>query len=233
MSLRAIFALLLLVAFTGCTTTDVTDSFRTSDSRRSLDDKLRYEFDAPIIVEGRVCEFTEVGAPRRSPGAPRIKSQPNKIKISVEHVAKGNIASSSIEFYYFTFSSASDVDLGVPFYRPAVGQHRIFFLKRWRDTYRSVGDVMDYTLVVSSGVHEKGICRGKSPGCCVAEILLVPGSAPDIYWFSRSLVKSEYVARTVCSPSVGRNLLVSLTNNPNGEISGAARAILSNPTWTP
>jgi hypothetical protein len=67
---------------------ELQDSFRASDLRLPFDQRLRIEIAAPIIVFGRVLEFTDIGRPHSSPGDPRIKTQLTKLKIHVEEAIK-------------------------------------------------------------------------------------------------------------------------------------------------
>jgi hypothetical protein len=139
-------------------------------------------------------------------------------------VIKGAVSLNQIEFYYFAYSpAASEVDLGVPRYLPAVGQRRIYFLKRFEASYRSIGDVTDFTLRVSSGSHARGFCSGESPGCCIADLLLIPQPDVDVKWFIADLVQSEYAAEVLCSRPVARALMQKLVDYPEPGISERAR----------
>jgi hypothetical protein len=145
----------------------------------------------------------------------------------VEEVIKGDVRSNLIEFYFFAFSHESDVDLGVRRYRPDVGQRRIYFLKPSNNGYRSVGDVTDYTLGISSGHRAKGSCEGKSSGCCIAELLLVPQPDVESITFAQSLIDGEYVAEAVCSRPVAFDLVRKLTVYPDKQISDSANEVLA------
>jgi hypothetical protein len=192
-----------------------------------FEQRLRVEHSAPTIVLGRVIKVSEIGPPQRSNGDPQIKTQLTQIMIDVEAVIKGKVESSPIEFSYFVFSPASDVDLGVPRYLPAIGQRRLYFLESSNGTYRSVGDVTDFTLRVSSGTHNKDFCSGKSSGCCIAEILLLPQRDADIDVFVLDLIRSAYASRVLCSPRSAQKLLQQLTENPDQRISDGARKVLA------
>jgi hypothetical protein len=205
---------------------DQKDFFRTSDYRLPFDQRLRFEVGAPIIVAGRVLEVSNIGQPKRSQGDPRILVQLTKVAIDVEEVIKGAIRTNPTEFDLFTYSSENNVDLGVPRYIPMVGQHRIYFLRPSQNTYRSVGDVTNYNLVVRSGTHERGFCKGKRPGCCIAEMLLVPGQGLDVGPFVANMYEAEYTASTLCSPAAAERLVTQLSQNPNKQISDGAKNLL-------
>ena len=143
-------------------------------------------------------------------------------------MVKGSVTSRSLEFYYFTYSpDASAIDLGVPRYLPAVGQRRLYFLKPANGSYRSVGDITDYTLRVSSGSHQPGVCKGRSSGCCIAEILLVPQPDLDIDWFLADLTRSEYAAEVLCSRHAAAEIMRGLAQNPDQRISARAREVVA------
>jgi len=128
---------------------------------------------------------------------------------------------------FFTYSSANHADLCVPRYMPEVGQRRTYFLKRHDGVYRSVGDVTDYNVPVQSGTHIKSFCDGKSPGCCIAEIILTPAPDTDANWFVHDLGGSVYAAGTLCSPRKAQELLSQLTQNPDAPIANAAIGLMT------
>jgi hypothetical protein len=229
MPLRKALVGVVLASLAGCTrAADLQDQLRKSDYHLPFDKRLRFETNAPIIVLGHVVEVNDVGQPRRSPGDARIKTQLTRIKIDVEEVIKGDVRANLIEFSYFVFSpQASEVDLGVPRYLPNVGQRRIYFLKASSGIYRSVGDVTDYTLRVSSGNHPKDFCQGKSPGCCIAEMLLVPQQDVDTKSFVADLIQAEYAAEVLCSRRTAQDLMQKLTQSPDQRIADRAREIIA------
>lgn len=218
---------LVLTALVGCAgAPELRDSFRTSDFRLPRDERLRIEAGAPIIVLGRVLEVDAVGRPHGSPGDSRVRTQLSKLKILVEEAIRGSVASNTLEFYYFTYSVDNTVDLGVRWYIPNVGQRRVYFLKPWGSTYRSVGDVTDYTVRVLSGDHDRGFCRGEEPGCCIAEMLLVPGRGMDVDMFVGDLYRAAYDAQVLCSPTVARDLVKRLTASADERIARRAREVI-------
>jgi hypothetical protein len=219
----------LLAALIGCAQQfDLADQFRRADLHLPFEQRLRFELAAPLIVLGRVVSLTEVGGPRPSAGAAPIKVQLTRIRIEVEDVVKGAVAGNALDFYYFVYSpDASETDLGVPRYLPALNQHRVFFLKEVGGVYRSVGDVTDYTLRVSSGTFHRGFCQGKSPGCCIAEILLSPQEDVNRDLFVSDLVSAEYCARVLCTSQMARDLLLELTRGSDERIAARAREVIS------
>jgi hypothetical protein len=201
------------------------DRFTMAEYRLTFSERLRFEITAPVIVLGRVTKVNEIGKPRHSPGDSRILTQLTEIELTVEDTMHGDIRDGRLAFYYFTYSSQNTTDLGVPRYIPEVGQRRIYFLTRDGNTYRSIGDVTNYNLPVRSGIHSSEPCRG-TPGCCIAEVLLVPGKDVDIGAFATYLDQDAYAASTLCSPQKARELLEQLMNYPDKRIANQAREVL-------
>jgi hypothetical protein len=156
-----------------------------------------------------------------------VKTQQTQIRIEVEQVLKGAIRGNYLEFSYFTYSPTNVTDLGVPSYIPDVGQRRIYFLKYVDNLYRSIGDVTDYTLRVSSGLHAREYCGGEQPGCCLAELLLIPTVIEfNQERFKADLTQSAYVAHVLCSQK-DRGLLEELTKSSDQQLAARAREIIA------
>jgi hypothetical protein len=229
MQLNVLLVGIAFLCLVGCrSAAELRDQFHPSDVHLSFDQRLRIEARAPIIVAGRVVQVNKLGQPEPSRGDHRIGCQLTRITVDVDEIIKGDIGSSQIEFYYFTYSPmASEADLGALRYLPAVGQNRIFFLSPFKDGYRSVGDLTDYTLRFSTGRHQRGFCTGKSPGCCIAEILLVPQRNADIDQFVLDLIAAAGAAEVLCSRDVAQSLLQRLTAHPDHRISEWAREVIA------
>lgn len=222
---RTVFSIIVWGVL-GCgDVTTLQDQFHKSEFAMPLDERLRIEAAAPIIVLGNVLEVVSIGKPRRSSVEPRIMTQLTKIKIDIEHAIKGGVRSNSLDFYYFTYSPKNHLELGIPTYIPEVGHRRIYFLKPWKDVYRAVGDVTNYSLPVRSGTHANDFCRGKEAGCCIAELLLVPADGLDVDWFLRDLGSSAYAAGTLCSPVKAKELLKGLMKHSNARIAEEAKDV--------
>lgn len=226
------FAVIGLLALMACMVdTDLRDQFKHSDFTLPFEERLRFEITAPVIVVGKVIEIQEVGAAMKSPGDHRINTQSARIRIEVEVVIRGHPAPGSLSFFFFAYSRTNDFDLGVPRYTPEVGQRRIYFLKPWKDSYRSVGDVTNYNLPLRSGWHTGRFCEGKQSGCCIADLLLVPGKEFDAESFAREIGPAAYVAMVLCSRESARTLVETLKAHPDSRISRAAIDILSMEDW--
>jgi hypothetical protein len=216
----------------GCRSgSDLRDQFQLSDYTLSFDERLRLELAAPIIVLGKVTDVEVVGTPTKSLGDPRINTQLTNIRISVEMAIKGGPLPNQLRFSLFTYSQQNDATLGVPQYNPAVGQRRIYFLKRWSDGYRSIGDVTNYNLHIESGTHEEGVCGGISPGCCIARLLLVPGQNFDADQFAKDIGPAAAASQVLCSRAEARALLEKLTTHRDKRIADAAIDIISMENW--
>ncbi len=182
MTSNAVTAALALV-LTGCATNpDLPDFLYVSDfTRPPFEARLRFESQAPLIIVGRVLASHTVGRPKVSSERKDIMLQLTKIRLAVEMVIKGPITGGRLDFYYYTLSIENSKSLPIylplrMLYLPIEGQRRVFFLQPCIGGYRSVGDVADCTLRVRSGYHPQGFCKGKTPGCCIADVLLSPGT---------------------------------------------------------
>lgn len=209
----------------GCTRApDLPDLFQMSGRGKSFDVELA----APVVVVGFVERSDEVGHPRRSRGDQRLGVQLTRVRIRVEQVLRGAIAQSALTFYYYAFSPSGEVGPpgGAKLYSSYPGKRYIFFLQSFPGGYRSVGDVTDYALLVSSGRHGEDFCRGELVGCCIARILLVPGEGYDAQAFARELTWNAYPTKVMCSQERALDLVQNLEHSPDPLISQAATETL-------
>lgn len=229
MQIACSLAVALLFVLTGsCSQTRGAppDLLEPSQYQMSYEERLRLEIAAPLIVVGRVTTVHSIGPPTRSRGDQRVLIQLTKISVNVEVVVKGDLKTPSVDFYYYLFSEKNERYLGRKRYEPVVGDRRLFFLTSFDGEYRAVGDVFDYTLPVRSGYHAADFCNGKTPGRCIAELLLVPGRGFEPESFAERLYDSQSAAAVLCSPSCAIGLLQQLASNPDERVAKAARGIL-------
>lgn len=215
---------LLLCLLTACASgPEMRDQFTTSDLSISQDQLLARCGDAPIIVAGLITDVTDIGPPRPSVGEPRVLTQQTKIKINIEVPIRGGLSAGPLTMTFFTFSMSNTRELGRVRYIPESGQRRIFFLKRSEFGYRSIGDVLVYSLPVRTGVRDKEFCRGKNAGCCIAEILLSANEGMDERRLGIELAAySLPAAGVMCSPQNAYDLLRKLSMNSNRKVAEAA-----------
>lgn len=217
----------LLLIFSACTTAPrVPDRFTPVEYRMLYQARLLLESTAPVTVLGRVVAVRPVGRPIRSHGDPRVSVQLTTISLSVELVLEGAVNGQQLQFYFYTFVPGES-GLGMPWYRPTVGDRRIYFLEKLGDDYRSVGDVAVYSLAVNTGDHDADFCRGKSAGCCIAEILLVPQKDYQPDAFARRLIQDEFAASVLCSRSAALKLVSALLDDPDQRVRREAADILA------
>lgn len=197
-------------------------------------DRLSREGQAPFIVLGMVVDVRKGDEASRSPGDPRIATEETIISIHVEHVLRGRINRDYLDVVYFAYSRANERDLGRITYTPETGQRRLFFLRTEGETFRTIGDVTDYTLPVRSGPIMSGTCAGKSAGCCIAAILLRPPPDEQVGGFLKDLPDSTYAAALFCSPQAARERLLRLAQHRDERIAaGADEMILMLGQWFP
>jgi hypothetical protein len=203
---------------------DLPDIFQRSGGSKSFD----VEMAAPVVVVGLVERSDEVGRPRRSRRDARLGIQLTRVQIQVEQVLRGAVAKGALKFYYYAFSTQSEVPppSGAKLYSSYPGKRYIFFLQGFPGGYRSVGDVTDYALLVSSGRHGEDFCRGESVGCCIARILLVPGEGYDAQNMASDLTFNTYPAKVLCSQERALDLVQKLEHSPDPVISQAATETL-------
>jgi hypothetical protein len=226
---------LAMAAMFGCNSgARLRDQFNMAEYHLPVGAKYRVELSAPIILAGRVKAVNTIGAPTRSPGDHRIKTQLTRITIDVEQEIRGTLSAGPVDFYFFAYALENTRDLGVPRYVPHVGQRRIYFLKQSTEGYRSVGDVTNYNLAVRSGTHARDFCRGKAPGCCIAEILLTPSADCEVEAFVADLGPAAFAAGELCSSQETERLVDRLTRNEDMRIAAAALEISKLPSqWWP
>jgi hypothetical protein len=153
--------------------------------------------------------------------------QLTQVSLHVEQVIKGAGIGERLEFFYYTFSQESQADLGIRWYTPVIGQRRIYFLRASDGYYRSVADVVDYTLRVLSGAHSRDFCSGKPVGCCIAETLLVPGEGADPELFAVRLGETASIADVFCSRATSLGLVEKLRHYPDPRVAQQADSILA------
>jgi hypothetical protein len=229
MPLIRLALLLVLGELFGCAHGEqLRDQFTTHELTIPFKELLQQEAVAPVIVLGTVTSVTPMGGPQRSAGEPRILTELTQINIDVEIPIRGGTGTGPMSFYYFKYSSENRVELGRPTYVPEIGQRRIYFLKPWDRTYRTIGDVIPYNLPVRSGRHNRQICRGKQAGCCIAEILLtVEEDASAVAFVNELGSLTAYAAGELCSPGRAQELLQQLISNPDERVAHAASDIMT------
>lgn len=214
-------------AFLGCLpSVDLPDLFRVADFQDPPGVRLNYIRSAPVVAVGTVTAAKPIGKERRASQDNRIMIQLTRISLRVENVLRGRVDEGDVDFYYYTFAAHNKMDLGVAHYLPVKGERRVFFLKPFNSSYRSVGDVTDYTIPVLSGQHNSDICRSDSFGECLAKILLTPGTGYNYESFAATLRKSAYIAEMASSKGFAYQLLQDLARNQNETISIRAASIL-------
>ena len=150
---------------------------------------------APIVVIGMVTNTRLVDGPRPARRQPQLLVQLTEVGIHIENILRGKIEPADTHFYFFGVSDQNSGYSGPPRYRVAVGERRIFFLTRDGGQLRSMGDVLDYTLLVTTGPHPELRLADKQPlGDLISEVLLSPNPGYDS-------VALQHALRQYCSVS--------------------------------
>jgi hypothetical protein len=187
---------------------------------------LRFVREAPIVLVGKVAGVRTVGRPRLAEQDTRILIQLTRISLNVENVVRGQLQGNDLEFYAYTYSDQNTTDFGPGRFIPTTGTRRMFFLTQFSRGYRSVGDVIDYTLQVASGRHGQDFCQGDSFEDCIAKLLLVPGTGFDSEAFAIGLRKASSTAQQIGSEDLALRLLDQLSHGPDQKIAAAAQRVL-------
>jgi hypothetical protein len=133
---------------------------------------------APIVVVGTVTRTRQVGGPHPARRRRELLVQLMDVEIHVEDVLRGKLTLADNHFYFFGVSDENAGYSGPPRYRVTPGERRIFFLTQEDGQLRSAGDILDYTLLVTTGRHPRQ--KPDEPlGDRIAEILLSPNPGYD------------------------------------------------------
>jgi len=203
------------------------DFFDPSEFKKTYEDRVRAEITAPIIVVGRVEDFGSTGIRRVAQRDPTVKLELMSVGLHVEQTLKGPELGPRLTFRYYAYSSANDRDLGIARYIPNIGQRRIYFLVSSPTGYRLIGDAVDHTVPIRSGYHPNYLCKDSSEGCCIADILLMPGQGYDQQLFAKQLAGEASAATVFCSRARALELVKVLLNNSDSHIVQAAKQILA------
>jgi hypothetical protein len=114
-----------------------------------------------------------------------------------ENLLKGDLTDSRFTFFYFAdgrYANSRPNPIFKRLFTAKPGSRYVFFLTRDRGALRSVGDVGDYPIFVSTGRHTETLAKGADTGKLLSEILLTPGSGADLDMMAEGL--SDYARIT-------------------------------------
>jgi hypothetical protein len=183
---------------------------------------------APIVVVASVLENRVAIANTPSARIPAVALDLHLVRCRLENSLRTTqTISNAFDFYYFGMHSRSDWN---PRYKTLFqalpGKRYIFFLSAEGNVLRSVGDVGEYSILISSGSHpgyspptERERSGNTLPGPeglgrSIADILLREGGQVDVSAFSSSLFGSAIICNHWGSRYYDSQLLRALTNKP-------------------
>jgi hypothetical protein len=185
---------------------------------------------APIIVVASV-EGNEVIA--RHVEAARYQGvylDLHSVRCKRENSLKGGLTEPELRFYYFADGRYPDSKGNPEYSRPfhaESGSRYLFFLTRDRGVLRSIGDVGDYQILVSTGVHPEASAKNRDTGRLISEVLLTPGDGADLDLMAKKLLDYSAIADIWGSRPLTVQLLRHLTSLPEPVRSEACDVLVS------
>lgn len=172
---------------------------------------------APIIVIASVQENSivvrHIGAARY----PDVYLDLHRVRCKRENALKGDTAGPELWFFYFADGRYPDSKPNPRYKRlfeALPGFRYLFFLTRERSVLRSIGDVGDYSILVSSGAHPQDPMTDSNVGNSIAKILLSPGRGANLDQMAKGLLAYSSVVDDWASRLVAVQLLRNLTAFP-------------------
>ena len=191
---------------------------------------------APIILVAQLLSNEAVGRPYAPEWDTYIKIQEYRVRVTVEHVVRGNIAEREAPIYYFGYPHF----MGGP---PNLGMREnggwwhlgdsiVFFLEREQGALRTICDFRNYCAVrVFTGVHPNFKFDPNKPlDCSIAELLLSRGpNTTDLQMAQAILSDRAYIFSVPCRTQ----RLKELENDPSPLVRQAAVCVERAPLDSP
>ena len=219
---RIIFSLFIACFLSSC---DQSLPFPDRYTESAVENRRREMQIAPIIFVGVVKTIQVVGTHRPAANIPGLTLQLYRARCDAEVILRGKVPS-HIEFLYYGPDPRYGM-VGFPKFWLRPAQRRIFFLERYKQIYRAVGDYLDYTEWVQSGRPNASIAAEPNLGKAVARIMLTPGQDVDEHLFSGNLFYASRVANEFSSESYAIELLTQLTTNRSPLVRARSCRVLS------
>ena len=114
-----------------------------------------------------------------------------------ENSLKGGLTETELRFFYFAYGRYPDSKANPKYKRlfhAEPGSRYLFFLTRDRGVLRSIGDVGDYSILISTGTHAEAPAKDGDIGRLVSEVLLTPGKGADLELMAKKLLDYSSIA---------------------------------------
>jgi len=143
---------------------------------------------AQIIVVASVIENRVVA--KRVPAAryQDVLLDLHLVRCERENSLRGSLAGRELSFFYFADGKYADAKPNPRYkrlFQATPGSRYIFFLTMELGVLRSIGDVGDYQIQVTTGTHSGGFSG--DIGTQISEILLIPGGGTDLRGMTQNL----------------------------------------------
>jgi hypothetical protein len=172
---------------------------------------------APIIVVASVEENRVIAKHVEATHYQGVYLDLHAVRCKRENSLKGGLTGPELRFLYFADGRYPDSKPDPCYkrlFQAEPGSRYLFFLTRDRGVLRSVGDVGDYSILVSTGTHLDVSTKEEDTGTLVSEVLLTPGNGANLDLMAKKLPEYRETADMWGSRPLTVELLRRLTSLP-------------------
>jgi hypothetical protein len=134
---------------------------------------------APIIVVASVEENKVVSKHVEASRYPGVYLDLHAVRCKRENSLKGGMAGAELQFFYFAdgrYPDSKPDPLYARWFQAEPASRYLFFLTRERGVLRSIWDIGNYSILISTGMHPESSTTDADIGTQISEILLTPGT---------------------------------------------------------
>jgi len=138
---------------------------------------------APIIVVASVEENKVVSKHVEASRYPGVYLDLHAVRCKRENSLKGGIAGAELQFFYFAdgrYPDSKPDPVYARWFQAEPGSRYLFFLTSERGVLRSVWDIGNYSILISTGMHPESPTNDADIGKRISEILLTPGDGANL-----------------------------------------------------
>jgi len=172
---------------------------------------------APIIVVASVEKNDVVAKHIEAARYPGVYLDLHAVSCKRENSLKGGLTEPELRFFYFAdgrYPGSKPNPHYARLFSAKPGARYLFFLTHDRSVLRSLGDVGDYSILVSTGTRPEASTKGMDIGPLVSEVLLTPGDGADLNLLAKQLFSYSRIADLWGSRLLTAKLLRHLTSLP-------------------
>jgi hypothetical protein len=200
------------------------------DQGRGLDDHDKREL-APFIVVASVEDNAIVAKHLEAARYPGVYLDLHAVRCRRENSLNGGLTGRELRFFYFADGKYPDSKPNPSdkrLFQAEPGSRYLFFLKYERGVLRSIGDVGNYSVLVTTGVHPEGWAKETDVGTLISEILLSPGNGANPGLMVKKLHEYRWRADYWGSRPLTVRLLRHLTTLPEPLRAAACGELVAN-----